>query len=113
LNNDRQAVINFQNYFGLATDGIVGAKTRGAAKQEMYVIQHELDLVMKPEPRLRPQNTPFYGSQTALVVGDFRLRHGFEPDRNSNNDRVADLPVRRRLDQLTPNSRSEAEATAV
>ncbi len=30
----------------------------------------------------------------------------------SNDDRVADPAVRRQLDQLTPNARSEAEAAA-
>jgi peptidoglycan hydrolase-like protein with peptidoglycan-binding domain len=109
LDNDRQAVVNFQDYFNLATDGIVGPNTRAAANHEMRVIQYELDLVMQPEPRLRPQNAPFYGSQTALAVTDFRLRYEFEPDGDSNNDRVADLPVRRRLDRLTPNTRSEVE----
>jgi peptidoglycan hydrolase-like protein with peptidoglycan-binding domain len=103
LDNDQQAVINFQAYFGLAVDGIVGSNTRATAQQEMYVVQDELDSVMKPEPRLRPQNAPFYGSQTALAVTDFRLRYGFDPDGNSNNDRVADISVRRRLEGLTPN----------
>ncbi|MGV0028804.1 peptidoglycan-binding domain-containing protein [Phormidesmis priestleyi] len=112
LDNDRQAVINFQNYFGLVADGIVGAITRATAKQEMYVLQYELDLVMKPEPRLRPQNTPFYGPQTALAVANFRLRYGLEPDGNVNDDCIASIVVRRKLDQLTPNARSEAEAAA-
>jgi hypothetical protein len=68
---------------------------------------------MEPEPRLRPQNSPFYGPQTAHVVAYFRLLHGFEPDGNSSDDRIADLPVRRKLDALTPNVRSEAETPAV
>ena len=54
LEIDRQAVIEFQAYFGLAADGIVGPLTEATAQQEMYVIQYELDLVMNPEPRIRP-----------------------------------------------------------
>jgi peptidoglycan hydrolase-like protein with peptidoglycan-binding domain len=111
LGTDRSAVIEFQDYFGLTTDGIVGPRTEAAAQKEMYVIQYELDMVMKPEPRIRPQNAPFYGPQTVQAVADFRRSHGFEPDGNSENDRVADLAVRRRLDTLTPNARSMAEAT--
>ena len=112
LKNDRQAVIKFQTYFGLVADGIVGPNTRAKAQQEIYVIQYELDLVMKPNPRLRPQNAPFYGPQTSQVIADFRRRYGLEPDGNPDDDRVADLAVRRKLDQLTPNARSEAEAIA-
>lgn len=111
LDNDQQAVISFQNYFGLTTDGIVGPRTRAIAQKEMYVIQYELDLVMKPEPLLRPQNAPFYGPQTAQVVADFRRHYGFEPNSNPSDDFIADITVRRKLDQLTPNARSEAEAT--
>lgn len=113
LGTDRSAVIKFQDYFGLATDGIVGPRTQAAAQQEMYVIQYELDSVMRPEPRIRPQNAPFYGPQTVQAVADFRRSYGFEPDGNAENDRVADLSVRRRLDSLTPNARSMAEATPI
>ena len=112
LENDIQAVINFQAYFKLATDGVVGSNTHAAAQQELYVLQYELDSVMKPNPRLRPQNAPFYGPETAQVVGDFRLRYGFSPDGNSNDDRIADLSVRRKLAELVPNARSESEVTA-
>ncbi len=62
LDNDQQAVITFQDYFRLVKDGVVGAVTRETVQKEMFVIQHELDWVMKPEPRLRLQNAPFYGS---------------------------------------------------
>ena len=71
-----------------------------------------LHLVMKPNPRLRPKNAPFYGPQTSQAIAGFRRRDGFELDGNPDADRVADLAVRRKLDQLTPNARSEAEATA-
>jgi peptidoglycan hydrolase-like protein with peptidoglycan-binding domain len=113
LGIDRPAVIKFQDYFGLATDGIVGSQTQATAQREMYVIQYELDLFMKPEPRIRPQNSPFYGPQTAEAVAYFRRFCPFEPDGNLNNDRVADLPVRRKLDALTPSARSIAEAMAI
>jgi hypothetical protein len=43
-----------------------------------------------------------YGLQTAQAVSNFRRRYGFDPDLNANNDRIADLPVRRQLDELTP-----------
>jgi hypothetical protein len=45
--------------------------------------------------------TPLYALQTAQVVSNFRRRHGFYPDCNATNDRIADLPVRRQLDELT------------
>ncbi|MBD2095084.1 hypothetical protein H6F90_07935 [Trichocoleus sp. FACHB-591] len=60
----------------------------------------------------REQNAPFYGPQTSQVIAGFRRRDGFELDGNPDADRVADLAVRRKLDQLTPNAWSEAEATA-
>ena len=113
LDTDRSAVIEFQAYFGLPADGIVGPQTQATAQKQMYVIQYELDLVMKPEPRIRPQNSPFYGPQTAQAVAHFRRFYGFEPDGNVKNDRIADLPVRRKLDELTPNARAVAEAMPV
>jgi peptidoglycan hydrolase-like protein with peptidoglycan-binding domain len=109
LDIDRPAVIRFQDYFGLATDGIVGPQTETKAQQEMYVIQYELDLVMETEPRIRPQNAPFYGPQTADAIASFRRFSGFEPDGNLSNDRIANLSVRRKLDELTPHARSMAE----
>jgi peptidoglycan hydrolase-like protein with peptidoglycan-binding domain len=113
LGTDRSAVIEFQDYFGLTTDGIVGPRTEAAAQKEMYVIQHELDMVMKPEPRIRPQNAPFYGPQTVQAVADFRRSYGFEPDGNLENDRIADLPVRLKLDALTSNARPVVQDTPV
>jgi peptidoglycan hydrolase-like protein with peptidoglycan-binding domain len=113
LDIDRSAVIRFQDYFGLATDGIVGPRTESKAEQEMYVIQYELDLVMEPETTIRPQNAPFYGPQTAEMVAQFRNSYGFEPDGNLKNDRVADLSVRRKLNELTSNARAMTEATSV
>jgi peptidoglycan hydrolase-like protein with peptidoglycan-binding domain len=71
-----------------------------AAEKAMNVLHYELDLVIQPNPPLRPQ-APLYGPQTAQVVANFRSRYGFEPNGNPNDDRVADLPVRRRLDELT------------
>jgi len=71
------------------------------AEKQMHVIHYELDLIMQPNPPLRPQ-PPLYGSQTSAAVRDFRRRYGFEPDGNPNNDFVADIAVRRKLDQLTP-----------
>ena len=113
LDTDRSAVIEFQAYFGLPADGIVGPQTQATAQKQMYVIQYELDLVMKPEPPIRPQNAPFYGTQTAEAIAQFRRFCGFEPDGNVKNDRIADLPVRRKLDELTPNARAMAEAMPV
>jgi len=113
LDTDRSAVIEFQAYFGLVADGIVGPRTQATAEHEMYVVQYELDLVMKPEPRIRPQNAPFYGPQTAQAIAQFRRFYGFEPDGNAKTDRIADLPVRRKLDELTLNARAMAEAMPV
>ena len=100
LNNDRPAVIKFQNCFGVPADGIVSLHTQVTAQQTMYVIQYELDLVMQPEPRIRPQNSPFYGPQTAQVIAYFRRFYGFEANDNLTDDRIADLLVRRKLDAL-------------
>ena len=113
LDTDRSAVVEFQAYFGLPADGIVGPRTQETAQRQMYVIQYELDLVMKPEPAIRPQNSPFYGPQTAEAIASFRRSYDFEPDGNVRNDRIADLPVRRKLDELTPNARAMAEAMPV
>ena len=96
-----QAIKSFQTYFNLTPDGIVGDKTKMAAEKAMNVLHYELDLVMQPNPPLRPQ-APLYGPQTAQVVANFRNRYGFEPNGNPNDDRVADLPVRRKLEELTP-----------
>ena len=106
-------MVEFQAYFGLPADGIVGPKTYETAQKQMYVIQYELDLVIKPEPPIRPQNAPFYGPQMADAIARFRSIHGFEPDGNGQNDRIADLSVRRKLDELTPNARAMAEAMPV
>ena len=100
LNNDRPAVIKFQNCFGVPADGIVSLHTQVTAQQTMYVIQYELDLVMQPEPSIRPQNSPFYGPQTAQVIAYFRRFYGFEANDNLTDDRIADLLVRRKLDAL-------------
>ena len=61
----------------------------------------------------RPQNAPFYGSQTAQAIAQSQRFYGFEPDGNAKTDRIADLPVRRKLDVLTPNVRAMAEAMPV
>lgn len=100
-----QAIIAFQRYFGLSPDGIVGPQTRDKAEKQMHVVHYELDLVMQPNPPLRPQ-PPLYGPQTSAAIRDFRRRYGFEPDGNPNNDSVADLAVRRKLDELTPGLQS-------
>jgi peptidoglycan hydrolase-like protein with peptidoglycan-binding domain len=96
----KQAIKSFQTYFNLTPDGIVGDKTKTAAEKAMNVLHYELDLVMQPNPPLRPQ-APLYGPQTAQAVANFRNRYGFEPNGNPNDDRVADLPVRHKLEELT------------
>ena len=61
----------------------------------------------------RPQNAPFYGSQTAQAIAKFRRFQSFEPDGNAKTDRIADPSVRRKLDVLTHNVRAVAEAMPV
>lgn len=95
-----EAIKSFQTYFKLTADGIVGPITMAKAEEAMNVLHYELDLVMRPNPPLRPQ-APLYGPQTAQAIASFRNQYGFEPNGNANDDRVADLPVRRRLDELT------------
>ena len=106
-----QAIVAFQKYFNLAQDGIVGSETKAAAERALDVIHYELDVVIQPEPRLRPQ-APLYGPQTAQVVGNFRRQYGFEPDGDPNSDRIASLPVRRRLNDLMSQKTGEM-ATAL
>lgn len=95
-----RAVIAFQKYFNLAQDGIVGSKTKAVAEHALDVIHYELDVVLQPDPPLRPQ-APLYGPQTAQAVGKFRNQYGFEPDGNPDSDCIASLPVRRKLNDLT------------
>lgn len=106
-----RSVRAFQDYFNLAQDGIVGPKTKAVAEQELDVIHYELDVVIQPEPRLRPQ-APLYGPQTVQAVSNFRRQYGFEPDGNPDSDRIADLPVRRRLNDLSSQKTGEM-ATAL
>ncbi len=100
--DDQQTVRSvraFQKYFNLAQDGIVGSQTKAIAERALDVIHYELDVVIQPDPRLRPQ-APLYGTQTAQAVSKFRRQYGFEPDGNVDNDRIASLPVRRKLNDL-------------
>ncbi len=106
-----QAVVAFQQYFNLPQDGIVGSETKAVAEQALNVIHHELDVIMQPQPPLRPQ-APLYGTQTAQAVEMFRRQYGFEPDGNPDSDRIADLPVRRRLNDLMSQQTGE-KATAL
>lgn len=106
-----EAIKAFQQYFQIDSDGIVGPITRAKADQVMNIIHYELDLVMRPNPLLRPQ-PPLYGPQTAEVVGQFRRNFRFEPDCDPCNDRVADLLVRLKLTELTSNATSSAAEAA-
>jgi peptidoglycan hydrolase-like protein with peptidoglycan-binding domain len=107
----RRAVMAFQKYFNLDEDGIVGPKTKATAEHAVDIIHYELDVVIQPEPRLRPQ-APLYGPQTAQAVANFRNQYGFEPDGNPTNDQVASLDVRRRLNDLMSQKTGE-KATAL
>lgn len=95
-----RAIVAFQKYFNLTQDGIAGSQTKAVAERALDVIHYELDVVIQPEPRLRPQ-APLYGPQTAQAVSQFRRQYGFEPDGNPDSDRIASLPVRRKLNDLT------------
>ena len=106
----KQAIKSFQSYFKLTPDGIVGDQTKMAFEKAMNVLHNELDIVMKPNPPLRPQE-PVYGLQTAQAVANFRKRYGFEPNGNPNDDRVADQPMRLRLAELTTGKTVEVSGT--
>lgn len=107
-----RAIVAFQKYFNLAQDGIVGSKTKAVAERALDVIHYELDVIIQPNPRLRPQ-APLYGPQTAKAVSQFRRQYGFEPDGNPDSDRIADLPVRRKLNDLTSEQTGEMAAAIV
>jgi peptidoglycan hydrolase-like protein with peptidoglycan-binding domain len=113
--DDQQTVRSvraFQKYFNLAQDGIVGPNTKDVAERALNVIHHELDVIIQPNPRLRPQ-APLYGPQTAQAVSQFRSQYGFEPDGNPDTDLVASLPVRRKLNDLTSQQTGEMAAAIV
>ncbi len=113
--DDQQTVRSvraFQKYFNLTQDGIVGPDTKAVAERALDVIHHELDVIIQPDPRLRPQ-APLYGPQTAQAVSQSRRQYGFEPDGNPDTDRIADLPVRRKLNDLTSKQTGEMAAAIV
>jgi peptidoglycan hydrolase-like protein with peptidoglycan-binding domain len=107
-----QAIVAFQKYFNLAQDGIMGSQTKAVAERALNVIHYELDVVIQPDPLLRPQ-VPLYGPQTAQAVSKFRRQFGFEPDGNVDNDRIASLPVRRKLNDLTSQQTGEMATSLV
>ncbi len=107
-----RSVMAFQKYFNLTQDGIVGPDTKAVAERALDVIHHELDVVIKPNPPLRPQ-APLYGPQTAQAVSKFRRQYGFEPDGNPDTDQVASLPVRRKLNDLTSQQTGEMATSLV
>ncbi|GAB4344592.1 MAG: hypothetical protein OHK0047_37660 [Leptolyngbyaceae cyanobacterium] len=86
-----EAIKAFQTYFQLKVDGIAGPITMAKAEQAMRILQYNLNLVIKAN---LPVNQPFYGPKTVAAVKEFERRYGYSVDG------VANLPVRKRLNDL-------------
>lgn len=72
LNDARtqQAIRDFQRQYNLLVDGIAGSQTQDVAGDIVRIMQHNLNLVVKPNPRL-PLNY-FYTPGTQAAVGQFQ-----------------------------------------
>lgn len=87
----QQAIREFQQQYDLVVDGIAGSQTQDVAGDIVRNLQHNLNLVVKPTPRL-PLNY-FYGSQTEAAVRQFQRLF------NLPVTGVATSDVRNRLDE--------------
>ena len=87
----RQAIREFQRQYNLLVDGTAGSQTQDVAGDIVRNLQQNLNLVIRPEPRL-PLNY-FYGEQTKTAVRQFQKLFGLPVTG------VASLEVRNKLDQ--------------
>ena len=87
----QQAIRDFQRQYNLIVDGIGGSQTQDVAGELVRNLQHNLNIVVKPSPRL-PLNY-FYGSQTEAAVRQFQQRSKLPVTG------VASLEVRNKLNQ--------------
>ncbi|MBA3922417.1 MAG: peptidoglycan-binding protein [Nostocaceae cyanobacterium] len=87
-----QGIRNFQNDYGLATDGSAGPNTMAKAAEVMKNLQFELNAVVDAG---LPSNQPFYGPQTEAGVNKFLDQLKIEPVGVISRD------IRQELDELT------------
>jgi peptidoglycan hydrolase-like protein with peptidoglycan-binding domain len=87
----QQAIRDFQRQYNLIVDGVAGSQTQDVAGELVRNLQHNLNIVVKPSPRL-PLNY-FYGSQTEAAVRLFQQRSKLPVTG------VASLEVRNKLNQ--------------
>lgn len=87
----RQAIREFQRQYNLLVDGTAGSQTQDVAGDIVRNLQQNLNLVIRPEPRL-PLNY-FYGEQTKTAVRQFQKLFGLPVTG------IASLEVRNKLDQ--------------
>ena len=87
----QQVLREFQRQYNLLVDGTAGPQTQDVAGDIVRNLQHNLNIVVRPEPRL-PRNY-FYGSQTEIAVRQFQKIFGLPVTG------VASLEVRNKLDQ--------------
>lgn len=87
----QQAIRDFQREYNLLVDGIAGPQTQDVAGDIVRIMQHNLNLVVKPNPRL-PLNY-FYTPRTQAAVGQFQRLF------NLPVTGIASLEVRNQLNQ--------------
>ncbi len=86
------AIKDFQAYYELKVDGIVGPITMAKAEQAMRILQDHLNRIINAN---LPLDQPFYGPKTTAAVVTFQQRYGFFPTNG-----FATLPLRQRLYDL-------------
>jgi peptidoglycan hydrolase-like protein with peptidoglycan-binding domain len=86
------AIKDFQAYYKLKADGIVGPITMAKAEQAMRILQDHLNRITNAN---LPLDQPFYGPKTTAAVTGFQRQYGFFPANG-----FATLPVRQRLYDL-------------
>ncbi|MBW4634379.1 MAG: peptidoglycan-binding protein [Iphinoe sp. HA4291-MV1] len=88
----KKAIQAFQKGYKLQpADGIAGPKTQDFAARIVEILQANLNLVAKPNPRL-PRNQ-YYGTQTEAAVRQYQKKLGLQ------ETGIADLAFRQRLNQ--------------
>jgi peptidoglycan hydrolase-like protein with peptidoglycan-binding domain len=83
---------DFQAYYKLNVDGIVGPITMAKLEQAMRILQDHLNRIINAN---LPADQPFYGPRTIAAVTTFQRQYGLSPVNG-----FATLPVRQKLYDL-------------